>query len=343
MRKFLVGVGVASLYDPTTGDLIGTSKTMLDDSIATTTGSTPINGGVGNALLFTYFHTAKMAVTLTETQFNLAWIGKAVGANINTGKNVWLEESVVLGVGGTGTVLNTPLLSPDSISTVFGWVTDSNEVTTKVTFTGKNFTLAGGVTGQIVTVRYYENNASAKSITINSNIVPSIVRVVIDAQEGSNSAGTGICGSIQVEIDRLQLDGSNTISLKSNGVSDTQLKGDALAFVDPTTQISRYATITEILNSSNWYDNVYAIASIADPITVSTASTTYQLEIRAIPTIGNAFRPPYADITFLSSDATKATVSATGLVTKVAIGTCTITCTITNKNTIGDQVGVTIS
>jgi len=342
MRKFLVGVGIASLYDPATGDLIGTSKTMLDDSIATTTSSSPINGGQGNALLYTYFHTAKMAVTLTETQFNLAWIGKAVGSNINTGKNIWVEESVVLGVAGVGVVLNTPLLSPDSKTTIFGWVTDSTETTTKVAFTGSTFTLPSGIAGQIVTVRYYKNDASAKSITISSNIVPSIVRVVIDAQEGSNDSGTGICGSIQCEIDRVQLDGSNSITLKSNGVSDTQLKGDALAFIDPVTQISRYATITEILTNANWYDTVYAMASTVDPITLTT-TTPYVLDLRAIPTVGNAFKPVMEDLTFVSSTPTTATIDATGTLTKIATGTTVITVSITAKPSITTTINVTVS
>lgn len=342
-KKFLVGVGNVNAYNPSTGDLLFTSKTMLDNTITTTTSSTPITSGQGNQLQYIYFHTSKMAITLTETQFSLAMIAQALGSSINTGKNIWFEETVTLGAAGAGTVTKIPLLSPDTTSTIYGWISDSNGVNTKITFTGQNFTLAGGTSGQIVTVRYYENNAAAQSIIVNANIIPSIVRLVIDAQEGSQSAGTGIIGSIQVEIDRLQLDGTNTLTLKSNGVADTSLKGDALSFVDPITQVARYATITEILTNANWYDNVGIITSTVNPILLNTANSPYTLDLRAIPNVGNAFKMPYADLTFVSGTPATATISASGVLTKVIAGSTVLTVSITNKPSVTTTINVTVS
>lgn len=342
-KYFLVGVGNVNIYDPTTGDLIATSKTMLDNTITTTTAASEIRGGTGNQLQYVYFHDPKMEVTLTETQFSLAWLSATVGASINTGKNVWFEETITLGAGGTGSVTKTPLTPPDN-TTIYGWVTDSNQTTTKVTFTGQNFTLAGGTSGQVVTVRYYLNNTAVTSVAIPSNLVPKVVRVVIEAQLGLTSSGTsGIAGSVQVEVPRLQLDGSNTISLKSNAEANTPLKGMAIAYIDTTTNNSIYATVTQIINSANWYDNVYAIASVADPIALSSANSPYTLDLRAIPTVGSAFKMPYADMTFVSSAPATCTVNASGQITKVATGNATITCTITNKNTVSCQVGVVVS
>lgn len=346
-RQFLCGVANVYGYNPSTGDLVFQSKTMLDDSVDVTVANTEIRAGQGDALQLVYFHGSAMKVNLTESQFSLNFIGATIGSALSTGKNLWTEETVTLGAGGTGNVVGTPLMQPDITgSTVYGWVTDKTGTITKVTFATKAFTLAGGTSGDQVTVRYFANNAAAQYIQVNSNIIPSVVRLVMDAQlfstDGGVSAST-LIGKAQVEIPRCQLDGAAKLSMTSSGVSNTPVTAMALAYNDTVTNSSYYATIAQIINSSNWYDQVYAIAATTDPITVSTATTTFQLDLRAIPTIGSAFKPPYTDITFASSDATKATVSAGGLVTKVAVGSANINFTITGKNTVAGSVACTVS
>lgn len=83
-----------------------------------------------------------------------------------------------------------------------------------------------------------------------------------------------------------------------------------------------------------------AIAATPDPLTVSTATPTQQILVLASNGIN---RTPAC--TYVSADPTKATVSSTGLVTKVATGSTTITVTYDPPTgpPLTDTVAVTVS
>ena len=78
---------------------------------------------------------------------------------------------------------------------------------------------------------------------------------------------------------------------------------------------------------------------------ISSTPATVTLAVAATQQITNAFTPADASnkaVTYSTSDATKATVSATGLITAVATGTATITVTSADGG-LTDTVVVTIS
>lgn len=341
--KYLVGVGDVYSYD-TNGNLIFTSKTMNKQDIAISSSNQEIRGGMGNQLEYVYYHTSKFAVDFTETQFNLAIVASAIGSNITTGNDIWKTEMVTLGAGGTGTVSETPLVSPDTTTTIYGWVTEDDGTTTKVTFSGKNFTLLTGTIGEEVLVRYYLANAASRQVVIPANILPAISRIVIDWTLGSSSTGTGQLGTVQMEIPRCQFDASHTFSLSSTGVYSGELKGNALRYNATETGTAVYAKVTEIIDNANWYDDVIMLQnSGGDSIALNETTTTEQLDIYAIPSLGNAFVAPIADLTFISSTPATATVSSSGLITRVAAGSTIINVKITAKETVYCQIDVTVT
>lgn len=343
MKKFMVGVGIYRQYDAA-DNLLFESKTMSTSGIEISTENVQVRGGQGNGLQFTYFHSGAMSLTLTETQWNLGMIAANVGSSITTGAHVWTEEDVTLGSGGTGTVEGTPLVTPDaSGSTIYGWADQ-----TKITFSGSNFTLSGGQEGQKVCVRYYANNVAARKVQINANFIPTIGRAVIDTQlassEGDISSGN-IIGRVQVEIPRCQLSGSQNLEMSADGVSNTPLTANALVYETSGGGCSSggyYATITEILNSANWWDEVIALSIANSDIEVE-AGNTETLSVFAIPSSGSAFIPPYADLTFASVVAGTATVDASGVVTGVSAGTTNITASITEKTSIQAVASVEVT
>jgi len=340
MKKFLAGVASIYAYDQN-DNLLFQSQTMLDTSLDIGTSSTEV-GGQGDVLQFVYFHTSKFAITATETQWNLGFFSVNMGAPVVTGANVWADEDVVLGVGGAGVVVGSPIAT--STGVIYGWVTDASGNSTRITFggAGNAFTLTGGTSGQKVTVRYYETNAAATQVTLSGNFIPSVVRLVLEAQLFSSSGGsTGSSskiGNVIVEVANAQLSGAQKIDMKSSGTSSTPLSLNALADSN-----NNYCTITEVITSANWYDTVTSIAATVNPITVSTASPTATIDLRAIPTTGSAFKPPYTDITFTTSDATKATVNSVGTVTKIASGSCIVTAKISAKTSVTTDIDVTVS
>ena len=348
MKKFLVGVANIYYYN-TNSQLVFQSKTMLDTAIEVSTDSTNINGGQGNALQYIYFHTPEMSLTLTETQFNLGMLGSNVGSDLNIGTNVWVDEEVTLGAGGAGTVVGTPLVTPDESTIIYGWVTNAEGDTVRVEFTGQGFTLPGGAEGDVVCVRFYENNTAAKSIDINANFVPAVGRLVMEAQLASSNSGkvqdSSIIGKVQFEINRAQLSGAQSIEMSSSGVSQTPLTAMALADdnrISGCTGAGVYGKITEVIDGANWYDTVFALAATNADIDLE-VSETEKINLFAVPRQGNSFMPPYEDITFATGDAGVATVDADGIVTAVGAGETIISATITEKDSVEVNIEVTVT
>jgi hypothetical protein len=348
-KKFVVGVANVTALNISTGDVIFKSKTMLDDSITISTSNQEVSGGQGNALQYVYYHSGRLNAKLTDIQFSLNAIAANVGSTIVTGSDVWVEETVILGSGGTGSVVGTPILTPDiSGSDVYGYVTDADGLTTKVTFSTKSFTLSGGAENDVVTVQYFADDASARYVKVNANFLPSIVRLILDAQlassEESSAAGASVIGNVQIEIPRFQIAGSQEISMTSSGVSQTPLEGMALAYNTTAANSGYYATITEIIDSANWYDNVFALATEDNSIAITHPGTSTPV-IWAIPNNGDApFRAPVADLSFTSGTTATCTVGLhTGIITSEGSGTSVVSCVITSKNTVTLEINVTVS
>ncbi len=341
MKKFLVSTADVYGYD-SEQNLVIVGKTLLDSSIETTLSNQDVRAGRGNQLQYIYYHTAEMNVKISDAQWNLDFLAKQVGQNVETGANIYTEETVTLTAGGNGSVVGTPIAV--SGSTVYGWATLADGSVQRVTFTTKAFTISGGAEGDIVCVRYYAVDSAARSLTIPSNFVPSILNFVLVAQLASSDSSTNIIGEVQIEIPKGSLTGAFSISLTPDGVASTPLSVRALAsneaFVGCSTE-AIYAKINEVLYNTNWYDNVIALSIEGGDFSLA-ALATKSLVVRAIPVSGAAFIPPVADLTFSSATVGTATISSAGLVTGVASGTSLLKATITAKTSIDANVVVTV-
>jgi len=344
-KKFVCGVGRTFNYD-SNDNLLWVGKTLLNNSIEISTGSQNINAGQGNALQMVYYHTGQLSLTQEEQQFNLSMIAKTLGSSIVTGANVWEEETVAI-TASAGTILGTPIAT--SSGTIYGWAELSNGTTERFTFSGSDFTLVGQSSGDVC-VRYYKADSAARQVTVNANIIPSIVRTVVEAQmfsgDPNNVSTSTLIGKVLVEVPRLQLDGTATLNLTTTGVSSTPIKGMALAStVVGCSSSGVYATITEVLDSANWYDNVNILAIQDDTIVISAASPSATVVVWAVPTNGDAaFIAPVADLSFSSGTVGTCTIGLhTGIITRVAAGSSVITVVITDKNTVGTTATVTSS
>lgn len=339
--KYLCGVADAFGYDAN-DNLLFVSKTMLTDSIEITTDKTEIRAGQGNQLRHVYFHTSAMTGSLEEAQWNLDYIAANMGSSVVTGAGVWKEENVTLGAAGAGSVTETPIATASG--SIYGWVTQSDGTVTRVTFTAKDFTLAGGTENEVVCVRYFYTNSAARQITVSGDILPSVVRLVLDAKLFSSDSGTAsaLIGKVLVEVPKFQLDGNQSIELTSSGVSKTSLKGMALSSFVAGCTGSAYATITEVVEAAHWYDNVFALALADDTIALTAGTSPKTMVVYAIPTTGSAFIAPVADLSFTSGTVGTCTVGLhTGILTFVASGSSVISISITAKSAVTAQATVT--
>lgn len=348
IRKFLTSVADVYAYDQN-DTVVFTGKTLLDSSIEVTLGSAPVRGGRGNQLQYIYYHTGEMKFTLTDTQFNLGFLAATIGKDIELVDDVYVEENVTLTGTGAGSVVDATPLATAGGEVVYGWATAPDGEIYKVTFTGKDFVGAGTLaSGTLVCVRYYrELNAGVQSLTIPANILPKVVRLVMETQLNSADVTSNKIGKIQIIAPKVTLSGAFSISMKADGVANTPLTGTALAYYDPIvdagcTNEPYYARLIEIIDNANWYDNVMALAIEGGDFVLPSGNVT--LSVWAIPTAGAAFLAPNADLTFSSSEAGNYTVGThTGVVSWVANGTSLITTYITAANTIEASCTVSYS
>lgn len=342
--EFLTSVADVYGYN-SSGDLLFTSKTLLNSSMEVVLGSSEVRGGRGNQLLYTYFHTGGLNLSLEETQFNLGFLAATLGQEIATGSNVYVEETITLGASGGGTVLGTPLAVEGA--TIYGWVTQLDGDIDKVTFTGSTFPSSTGTSGDEVCVRYYAANAAATSINIPANTIPKIVRLVLEAQLNANSTTSNKIGTLQIIIPKFSLSGAFNLSLSSDGTSNTPLSGMAYSFTDTETAACTsekvYAKIVRILDNANWYDGVTSLSIEGGNFSLATTLGTKQLVVYAIRPGYAPFVAPVADLDFTSGTTGVATVTLHGgLVTGVSAGTSLISVSITAAPTVDTSATVTV-
>jgi hypothetical protein len=338
--KFIFGVANCYGYDAS-DNIMFSSKTLVDSSVAASLSQVDVRGGYGNPLLARYFHSPQLTITLNDTQWNLNFLAKNVGATVTTGKNVFKEETITLGAGGAGTITGTPVAMGGT--PIYGWVRLVNGTDEKVEFTGSAFTSTGGAEGDSVTVRYYCLDSAAKTATITSNFIPSIARLVLEAQLFSSEQGTGKVGTVLFEFPKVTLSGGFTVSLTADGVASTPLEASALAYTPSGATQSIFGYVTEWLSTGNWYDDCTSLAITSGNFSLATTTGTKTLEVKAIHADGTVGIAPNSALNFTSATGAVATAGLhTGLITGVTAGTSLITVVITAKNTIEAQCTVTV-
>ena len=342
MKKFLVSTANVYGYD-SDDNLLFVGKTLMDSSIETTLSNTDVRAGQGNQLQYIYYHTAEMNITVNEAQFSLEFLALNTGSSITTGAKIWETETVSV-TNGAGTVAGTPLAI--SGTTLYGWVTDKNDKTERVVFNGSSFTMSDPTYTGDVCIRYYTTDAAARQITIYADMVPSIIRLVMEAQLCSSDSTTNRIGTVQVEVPKASMTGAFTLSMTPDSVAQTPLSVRALASTTSAGGCNGskaiYATITEKLNDANWYDNVVALAIEGGDFSLG-SSETKTLKVFAVPSDGSAsFLVDPTKITF-SASGSAATVNSSGVVEAKSTGSSTIKATITEKEEIDANIVVTVT
>lgn len=343
MKKFLVSTADVYGYD-SNDNLLFVGKTLLDSSIETTLSNTDVRAGKGNQLQYIYYHTAEMNITINEAQFSLEFLALNTGSSIETGANIWTEESVTVSNGAGVVTKGTPLAI--QTQTIYGWVTKEDGTVERVAFTGANFTLADSSYNGTVCVRYYTNDAAARKVTVYADMLPSTIRLVMVGTLASSDSTTNQIGTVQIEVPRASMTGAFTLSMTPDAVAQTPLSVRALASTETAGGCDGnrpiYATITEKINGAKWYDNVIALAIKGGDFDLKSGDSK-TLQVYAIKNDGSAaFLAPVGGLTFASSETSKATVEG-GIVAGVAAGSSTIKATITEVPEIDANVVVTVT
>ena len=209
-QHFLAGVGRALIFKG--NNLIGVAKTLTESTFNFSITGEEIRGGQGNALWGKYFHDSNLGVTLTDAMFNLEYIAASLGVDISMGGLSVAEETQQTGeAGGTVTLDNTPVPFD---GTLIGWYklpTQGDDEWSVASIVGNVMTIPSAQNNATYCVKYYYQNSNAKSITINTQYVPSELHVTIinDLFSGdvNNLSSATRYGRLITDIPRLQMDG----------------------------------------------------------------------------------------------------------------------------------------
>ena len=311
------GIGLTSLCE-------NYAKTLTESTFDFAITAENIRGGKGNGLLGRYFHDSTLTATLTDAMFDLNYIALSLGVNVESGGLSVKEEELTVGADNTVTTTETPVAFD---GTMIGWYKKpSDEDWTIGTISGTKMTITGGTQGAAYCVKYFYQNANAKSITIKSQYVPATLHVVIMTDLYSGKVGTQTdatrYGRLIVDIPQFQLDGSQNLSLTATSAATVSLSGQALAVLDGGTceEDPYYGTMTEEIYGAKWQDDVIALAIENSDIELS-QSGTETLIVRVVYGKGMASqRKDNSNFTFTvatnpASTATGTQVSAAGVVT----------------------------
>ena len=354
-RFALAGVGNVQLFDPSTGDLIVTSKTLTDSGMNFSVTAEDIRGGQANALLAQYFHDSAMGLTLTDALFSLSYLALNVGGTISVGADVQTMEQVTVTVDGKITVSETP--QKFSTVGVIGWYSPAGKDNwTKITFDAETKTadVTGVKVGDVLCVKYMKDDASAEQFTVSSAFIPSqcyalltlpLFKAGVDGTTSYTSSSK--VGEVQVEIPNFILAGAQDLALTSSGATTTSLSGSALATFtgnEGCDDSGYYAKLKQVVFNKDEFADVKAIVISNSDIELE-ASETEKLEVYAL--YGGITAPKLLDnakLTFTSETGSVATVGAhNGLVEGVDAGSSVIEVIVTNKPELSAKAVVTVS
>lgn len=281
--------------------------------------------------------------------FNIEYIAASLGVDVNMGGLSVAEESLQTSEGGTITLTNTPVAFDGSI---IGWYRlpsqSDNEWTIASGISGSTMTIPGAQANATYCVKYFYQNTNAKSITINTQYVPSELHVTIlnDLFSGdvNNLSSATRYGRLITDIPRLQMDGNQDLSLNSTSAATVSLTGSALA-VNTTSSCEEnpfYGTMTEEIYGETWQDSVIALA-MATPEVALGASGTATLQVYAVFGGSVASRlVDNSDLTFAIEGSPASTTTGvevgtnTGVITadSATSGACVVSATLTGHDTI---------
>ena len=355
MSKFvLASVGTVQFFDQSSGDLIVTSKTLVDSGINFSVTAEDIRGGMANALLSRYLHDSAMALTLTDALFDFSYMALNVGGTIQTGADVLTVEQVTTTEANKITVKDTP--QKFGQFGVIGWyslVGEDNWTTITFDQDTKTANVADLPQGTTVCVKYTKTDASAEQFTVSSAFIPAQVYGVLtlplfksgtDTKQFSNSSKVG---EVQVEIPNFMFDGNMELALTSAGTTTTPLSGNALATFTGSegcdSNDGYYAKLKQITYNKDEFADVKAIV-VADANVELKVAETQTLQVYAI--YSGIKAPKLIDnskLVFVSSNSTYATVDQTGKVEAKAEGSATIEIHVKTKQSLQTAAVVTVS
>jgi hypothetical protein len=287
--KFQSSVADIVLRDTTSGQAIAHGKTNTTTSLKQTMSKTEARGGIGNQLLYTYFHDRAVEFTIEMPVFNEYILALQSGATVGTGNYSCVATECVVLASGSATLANTPT---GDVTFIF----DDNDASILVTPIGKDITVTGGLNRKGYAI--YDYLTASDRITVEGKTQPSTVELVMTAPVYDQEHGDPV-QYFQVIVPQFKVDGNYNLAMNSNENSKQSLTGNALLNVASNCSDGDYYYTATYINVDLTTTPYTIIAATPSPMTFSAASGS---ATAAISVLG--YRGPLHSTTSLTTSCT---------------------------------------
>jgi len=253
----LVSVADVIVRNATTKEGLVLGKANISSALKIAMANADVRGGIGNKLLFKYFHTKELTIDIEQAQFGESFLALNSGASVITGAaNVVQTDCLNTSASSCAQISLTP------IGNVSVFLSDGTVQT--VTPSNKDIVLSGAPSQKVTAV--YTTSKSVDLTTVEAGTPPNIVDLTLKA-EIRDQATSGVKKYLQINIPSFQLSGTYDLSLSANGVSTEKLSGTALgvesstcssedyygtfAYI-PVTNVAPYTSIAAIPSTISW-------------------------------------------------------------------------------------------
>lgn len=220
---FAQGVVEQTLYDPTTGDVLGYDRVGSDAALNYTFDFTEITGGFNNQLVGLIPHTTRLAGTYTSAAFSMEQRALLSGGALQLNGITPIVETIQ-GVGQTlgFTISHTPVSIPGTTSAPVCYVREKGAATYDGVAYGFEVEPTQGTnvyhvkypnqTGKTYEVFYFTKAPNAQQLGLPVAANPSVVTVVqkwgiYAAQNGGSKKAGTLQGFLYVIVPKAQLEG----------------------------------------------------------------------------------------------------------------------------------------
>lgn len=366
---FTKGITMCEFFDPATDNLLGYSQYITEFSPNGSMNNGEVEGGPGNMLIMCIPDTARLAVTAKTADSALNNMALTVGGTLASNGTI----ETVTGVSATGTTLNlSNAVAPPGgqngpvafVLTSSGADKEAVQASSGTAYPVVDGTIQGftAVSGNTYCVKYYIQNSSALNMTIPALFAPKVVRAHFVVNCYAKKTGSDVMASSLYKrrhywFPYYFFTGALADSLGQTQTGSVDLSGNCLTYeeamqngVCSTAGVQSYGFIVdEILganSSTAEVDGIYFIG-LGSGATVA-ADNTLVLPVKYSV---NGILTQISDmsqVTF-TSEATgtaKFTDPNSNVVTGVAAGNTTLTCSVTNSRTsvtYTDTIPITVT
>lgn len=353
MGRILGGSMNWDFFDPTDMSLVLKLTSATDSGLNSEVQNSEVRGGQEHKKYANYYYGGALKASATSCLFNLSYFEAKFGVDATLGAKIETSEEVTIAVADTITVTGTPIAPPakTAITGTYRLSTSTSDIEEAITFTGKNATVSGLTVGQVVCIKYWITDLTAKNIIVPTSMIPKILYAVghaneFDAgEEGQVNTSSSKVGEFQVVMPRAQFDPNGDIAMTSSGTANVPLSFEALANKGTGCNAQEYyASWSETTIGAEAFDTCTGIGVIDGDVELAVAETSTLYIVAKYSNVSGISAVSNDLLTFTSLTPATCTVGLhTGIITAMANGSSIIEISITSKPEISTTAVVTVA